>query len=277
MRSISVDDFDLSATLESGQIFRYLRLAEGYLIHHRDRVLQLRQKGRVLYFDGADEAFLVHFLALDEDYREITRSLEVETTVRRAMARYRGLRILRQDPWECLVSFLCSSTKSITHIRVLIEHLCRAFGKPVSLGRYRGYGFPPEGAISDGKRLEQIGLGFRAGYIHRVNQMIREGFFEEIRREPYEEAKARLMRLPGVGDKIADCVLLFSMGFSQSFPVDRWIKRGMEQVYFQGEKVSPRRIRAFAREHFGPFAGYAQQFLYHEWRTRGRSPMARPD
>jgi N-glycosylase/DNA lyase len=277
MRSISVDDFDLSATLESGQIFRYVRLAEGYLIHHRDRVLQVRQNGRVLYFDGADEGFLLHFLALDEDYQEITRNLEVETTVRNAMARHWGLRILRQDPWECLVSFLCSSTKSVTHIRVMIEHLCRAFGKPVSLGHYRGYGFPSEGTIRDGRRLEEIGLGFRAGYIHRVNQIIREGYFEEILREPYQEAKARLMQLPGVGDKVADCVLLFSMGFSQSFPVDRWIKRGMEQIYFHGERISPRRIRAFALEHFGPFAGYAQQFLYHDWRTKGRFPKPRPD
>ena len=274
MRSIRVDDFDLSATLESGQIFRYVRLADGYLIHHRDRVFQVRQNGRMLYFDGTDEDFLVHFLALDEEYREITKSLDVETTVQRAMTEHWGLRILRQDPWECLVSFLCSSTKSITHIRVLIEHLCRAFGKPVSLGHYCGHGFPPEGTITDKRRLREIGLGFRADYIHRVNQMIGEGCFEEILREPYEEAKARLMQFPGVGDKVADCVLLFSMGFRQSFPVDTWIKRGMEQAYFQGQRTSPRRIRVFARDHFGPFAGYAQQFLYHAWRTKGRSPQA---
>jgi len=272
MKSMPIDDFDLAATLESGQIFRYVRLHEGYLVHHRHRVFQILQKGRVLFFDGTDEAFLTHFLALDENYREVTRCLSAEATLRKVIERYWGLRILRQDPWECLISFLCSSTKSITHIKVILERLCRSFGKAVSLGHYQGYGFPSEGAMDDRERLKEIGLGFRAGYVHSVNQIIRDGYFEKVLRAPYEEARGRLMRLPGVGDKIADCVLLFSMGFSQAFPVDTWIKRGMERAYFHGKSTPPGKIRAFSKTHLAPFAGYAQQFLYHYWRTIGKVP-----
>ncbi len=271
MNRIGVEDFDLSSTLESGQTFRYIRLAEGYLVHQRDRVFRICQRGGDLYFDGVEAGFVIHYFGLEGNLREILRPLVEEEVLKEAVELYWGLRILHQDPWECLVSFICSSAKSIDHIKVIVERLCRAFGKPVSLGNYQGYAFPAEGTIDDLDRLEAMGLGFRARYLYEVNRIVQKGYLERIIARPYREARALLMDLPGVGEKVADCVLLFSMEFSQAFPVDTWIKRGMEGVYFHGEKTSSKRIGAFARQRFGPFAGYAQQYLYHYWREKGRT------
>ncbi len=270
MNSIHADDFDLASTLESGQMFRYVRTTEGYLVHQRDRVFKLWQKAGELCFEGVGESFTTHYFGLNENYAGIMRTLRDDGPVNKAMELYWGLRILRQDPWECLVSFLCSSTKNITHIKVLVERLCRSFGDPVSFGDYRGYAFPREGTIQDFEKLQAIGLGFRARYVYEVNQIVRKEYFESILGKPYEAAKASLMDLPGVGEKVADCVLLFSLGFSQAFPVDTWIKKGMEAEYFHGQRTSSAKIGAFAQDRFGLFAGYAQQYLYHYWRERGR-------
>jgi len=270
MNSIHVEDFDLSSTLESGQIFRYVRMTEGYLVHQRNRVFSICQRGSTLYFDGVEERLLAPYFGLDENYRAIMGTLMGDRHVKRAVELYWGLRILRQDPWECLVSFLCSSTKNIAHIRVIVERLCRAFGEPVSLGNYQGFTFPSEGEINDPERLQTLGLGFRARYIYEANRLVRRGYLQRIAGKPYEQARALLTDFPGVGEKIADCVLLFSMGFHQAFPIDTWIKRGMEKTYFQGRRTSSKRISEHARERFGPYAGYAQQYLYHYWRERGR-------
>lgn len=267
MNSIHVEDFDLCSTLESGQIFRYVRMPEGYLVHQRDRVFTVCQRGGTLYFDGVEARFITQYFGLDEDYKGIMGALVDEETVKRAVELYRGLRILRQDPWECLISFLCSSTKTIAHIRVIVERLCRILGEPVSLANYQGYAFPREGTIDDLDRLQAIGLGFRAWYIHRANRIVQSGYLGNVVGKSYEEVRTLLMDLPGVGEKIADCVLLFSMGFLQAFPIDTWIKRGMEETYFQGRKTSTKRIGEFAQRRFGPFAGYAQQYLYHYWRN----------
>jgi N-glycosylase/DNA lyase len=275
MNRIHAEDFDLSSTLESGQTFRYVRMTNGYLIHRKNTVLKIAQKGSVLHFDGADEEFVTQYFGLDENYPAMMATLGSDRTLREAMELYWGLRILRQDPWECLVSFLCSSTKSIAHIRVLVERLCRAFGEPVSFGNYQGYTFPDEGRINDLERLEAIGLGFRTRYIYQVNRIVEQGYLEDMAVKPYPEARALLMELPGVGEKVADCVLLFSMGFSEAFPIDTWIKRGMERTYFGGKRTPSRSIRGLAKERFSSLAGYAQQFLYHYWREQKRLSQRR--
>jgi N-glycosylase/DNA lyase len=277
MNSTHVQDFDLSSSLESGQVFRYVSIPDGYLVHHRDRVFRACQKGSNLLFEGAEAGFISQYFALNEDYRAIMMRLMKDGTVKRAAERYWGLRILRQDPWECLISFLCSSSKSIAHIRVLVERLCRAFGEPVSLGDYQGYTFPREGSINDVEKLEAIGLGFRTQYIYQVNRIVKPRMLQRITRRPYEEARTRLMELPGAGGKVADCVLLFSMGFLEAFPVDTWIKRGMERTYFRREKTSSNKIRTYAQDRFGPFAGYAQQYLYHYWREEGKQARTKGD
>ena len=271
MKSIRIEDFDLCTSIESGQIFRYVHTPDGYLVHAREKIFWVRQRGHELFFDGVDEEFMVSYFGLGQDYPNIMTTLRKDRTVDAALKRYWGLRILQQDPWECLVSFLCSSAKSIPQIRVILERLCHAFGEPITFGNYQGYAFPTEGAFADPVRLSRLGLGFRAEYLHEVNQAIGKEYFQGLTCLPYERAKPRLMALPGLGEKIADCVLLFSLGFSGAFPVDTWIKRGMERVYFDEKRTSPTRIGRFAREYFGPYAGYAQQYLYHYWRNESPS------
>jgi N-glycosylase/DNA lyase len=207
---------------------------------------------------------------LDDDLEEVCRQIGKDPFIERAIAFYQGLRLIRQDPWECLVSFLCSSVKNIPHIKCILENLCRYYGKPVTFDNYRGYGFPSPEQISEARDLERIKVGFRARYLVETSRRAKSMDLGTLRKLEYREAKKELMTLPGVGEKIADCVLLYSLDFTEAFPVDTWIRKAMHRGYHGGKKVSDRAIREFAQGYFGKYAGYAQQYLYHFARNRAR-------
>lgn len=259
-----VHRFDLRATLNSGQVFRFDEQGGYFFLRVRDRVIRLRQEGPRLEYSGCDEAFLRDFFQLEVDLEAIEKELSLDPFVRKAMRSFPGLRVMRQDPWECLVCFICSSASNIPRIRRNIEGLCRLYGHPISLNGYQSFSFPEPGAPLEEEAMRRAGLGFRARYLAALTAGCHRGLdLSGLRRHPYEQAQAALMQLPGVGEKIADCVLLFSLGFSQAFPVDTWIKRVMQQNYFRGRKVSNPFIRQRAWEKFGLNAGYAQQYLFH--------------
>ena len=219
--------------------------------------------------------------------------------MRNAVAACRGLRVLRQEPWECLASFILSSTKQIVQIRQIVSLLCERFGEPingrsgVSAERRKSfeieeYGFLPKAATLPLKKsqfsfpspekiaalteaeLRACKMGFRAPSLFAAARQIADGEFdlENIRRLDYAEARAELMKLRGVGGKIADCVLLFAYGFDSAFPVDVWVERALRQFYFSRRRPTEKSLRRFAATHFGPHAGYAQQYLFHYMRTK---------
>ncbi|MBI4353944.1 MAG: hypothetical protein HY595_01785 [Candidatus Omnitrophica bacterium] len=172
---------------------------------------------------------------------------------------------MRQDPWECLVSFICSAYNNITRIQGMIERLARAYGTAVGFNGFSGYTFPTPEAIaaaSEGE-LRELGLGFRAAYLQATARMMAEGRLplESLRQVNYPAAKTALMQCEGVGDKVADCVALFGLEQYEAFPIDLWMERAM-RYYFRRQKMTPRRIHDFAARHFGSYAGYAQQYLY---------------
>jgi N-glycosylase/DNA lyase len=195
--------------------------------------------------------------------------------MRAAVAACHGLRLLRQDPWECLASFILSSTKQILQIRQIIARLCECFGEPLAVpaGEPPAWSFPTPARLADTTeaQLRACKMGFRAPYLLQAARRVAGGQLDLARLHglPVAEARAELIQLHGVGRKIADCVLLFAYGFQSAFPVDVWVLRALRQLYFPKRRVAPKKLRQFADEHFGVYAGYAQQYLFHYVRKKG--------
>ena len=289
---LPAQDYDLGATLDSGQVFRWARTAGGGAdawvgVVGKHWVRLTPKPGGILAEAGAPQAewdWLRQFLQNEVDLGKILDTFPDDEPMRRAVAACRGLRVLRQEPWECLASFILSSTKQIVQIRQIIRLLGERFGEPL-----RGGGAdPPAGpgerprevyyTFPTPQRLARVGeddlrgckMGFRAPHLLAAARRIADGSFdlERIRGMDYASARRELMELRGVGGKIADCVLLFAYGFESAFPVDVWVERGLRQLYFPRRRVAEKKLRHFAATHFGRHAGYAQQYLFHYVRTQ---------
>lgn len=264
---IKVPIFSLRDTIECGQIFRYTKIKDTYIVQSRDRIFFLKQKSDRLYYDGVDESFLINFFRLDDDLEFILREIDKDPIVHQAILKYRGLRLIRQDPWECFLSFLCSSAKKISHIRSIIELICKGYGEKITFKNIISYGFPEPHRIDNFSKLESIGVGFRKIFLIEACRCIDRQKLLNLKNLNYKEARKELIKSLGVGKKIADCVLLYSLDFMEAFPVDTWIKKGIEKNYFNGKDLSEGEIESFVANHFGPYAGYAQLYLYHFWRN----------
>ncbi len=312
-----VRDYDLAATLSSGQAFRWQFQDNGWngvIGRHRIRLIPTRDGLRAETGHAVtDWQWLRDYLQTEVNLGTVLNTFPDDEPMRNAVAACRGLRVLRQDPWECLASFILSSTKQIVQIRQIVSLLCERFGEPLirpaatfsPLGRREGtysrnskfFPLSPPSRERDGARgashskennlfhsfptpqriaaaseaeLRACKMGFRAPHLLAAARQIAGGKFdlEQPRRLPLAEARAELMKLRGVGGKIADCVLLFAYGFDSAFPVDVWVERALRQLYFSRRRVTAKRLRHFAATHFGPHAGYAQQYLFHYMRTK---------
>jgi N-glycosylase/DNA lyase len=204
----------------------------------------------------------------------VVRTFPDDEPMRAAVAACRGLRLLRQDPWECLASFILSSTKQIVQIRQIVALLCERYGEPLTVASAcpPAFAFPSPARLARATEAElrACKMGFRAPYLLATARLVAGDQFDLARVQslPLEIARTELMQLPGVGRKIADCVLLFAYGFQSAFPVDVWVIKALRQLYFPRRRVSPPRLHRFAATHFGPCAGYAQQYLFHYMRTK---------
>jgi N-glycosylase/DNA lyase len=280
-------DYDLGATFGSGQVFRWRQQGEDWLGVIGRRWVRLRREGDALVAQVAEPTpnwhWLSHYLQLESDLDQVLRSFPDDEPMRAAVARCRGLRLLRQDPWECLASFITSSTKQIVQIRQIVSLLCERYGDSLRVGpgAPAAYAFPSPGRLAQTTEgeLRACKMGFRAPYLLETARRMAANEFDlgAIGRMPIEAARMELMKLPGVGPKIADCVLLFAYGFQPAFPVDVWIMKALKELYFLGRRrVSLARLRQFAAIHFGPNAGYAQQYLFHYMRSSRvpRDPVA---
>lgn len=274
-----VQDYALAETLRSGQAFRWRPISASWEGVVRGRWVRLtEEKGgieaTVATPEVSDWTWLKTYLQVEADIGEITSSFPADEHMKKALAECPGLRLLKQEPWECLASFILSSTKQIVQIQQIVALVCERFGDPLPVPA----GTPPAFAFPGAERIGSLSeadlrcckMGFRAPYLRETARMIAGGEInlESIGRMSIQEARAELMRLPGVGRKIADCVLLFAYHFQQAFPVDVWILKALRQLYFQRKRPSPRRLLEFTQTYFGPNAGYAQQYLFHYMRTR---------
>jgi len=276
--TLAVRDYDLAGTLESGQAFRWHLTDGGWNGVIGNRWVRLRADGFSIVAEAAgpvsDWRWLRHYLQVDLDIGMVVATFPDDEPIRTSVTACRGLRLLRQEPWECLASFILSSTKQIVQIRQIVSLLCERFGEPVPAApQYApAFGFPSPGRLARATEAElrACKMGFRAPYLLGTARAVVEGKIEleRLRQLPVETARAELMGLPGVGRKIADCVLLFAYGFQSAFPVDVWVIKALQKLYFLRRRAPAKRLRHFSETHFGPNAGYAQQYLFHYMRTK---------
>jgi N-glycosylase/DNA lyase len=275
-RTFRVSDYNLAATLTSGQAFRWRFHDGGWESVIDSRWVRLRQKRDEIFAETIgpnDWNWLKNYLQLDADLAQIISTFPKDEPMLTAVEACRGLRLLRQNPWECLASFILSSTKQIVQIQQIVALLCERFGKkiPVPAGHETLFAFPDFIAIASlaERDLRDCKMGFRAPYLLETAKILERGEIrlENLAQLSVNDAREELLKFPGVGKKIADCVLLFAYGFQQAFPVDVWVMKALQQLYFPKRKVRLKRIQKFSQTHFGPNAGYAQQYLFHYMRT----------
>lgn len=279
--------FDLEKTLSCGQLFRWEKHGDWWFGTVERKVIKIRHVNDVLEFEGARNEFVKDYFRLQDDLPCILSTISRDDFIKRATAASPGLRLVRQPPWECLISYICATYKNIPAIRSMIFELSLRFGEKITFEGKVFHTFPDPQVLAAASRHELVscGLGFRAKRIQETARAIAENEvdLEALRKADYAEAKKGLLRLPGVGHKVADCVLLFSMEKLESFPVDVWIKRVVQERYAhwfdalfisrisRKNSLSPREyedVSRSARKYFGKYAGYAQEYLFHFARSR---------
>ena len=278
LAEIGAEDFDLEATLTCGQVFHWMREGAGWLGAVGDAPVYLEQTGgRLLVSAGAEET-AARYLALDHPLAEIRASFPADPAMTTAAEFCRGLRIVRQPAWECVATFITSAMKQVPHIAQISHTLRRRFGARLEWAGRELFAYPTATALArlSEAELRECALGFRAKNLLGAARMIAEGAVDLAQVATLDDAAARaeLCRLPGVGEKVANCALLFGFERVRAFPIDVWIERVLRERYFKRKrKVTLPRLRAFAAEYFGPYGGYAQQYLFHHarmtWRGRG--------
>jgi len=264
---------DLDRTFGSGQCFRWVKKGDAYegVVEHRAFRLMLREGNLFVISDapGAGE-FIRSYLDLDTDYARIEQELSAAGGVLKDACQYgTGLRLLRQYPWETLISFIISANNNIKRITGIIERMCRWLGTPTTWPGM--YGFPPAEHLSacSEAELRALGLGYRAAYVREAALIVASGELdlEHLRTLPEEEIRKQLLKVPGVGRKVADCVMLFAYRQTSVCPVDVWMKRALIACY--GEAPCTRvedMHRRFVRRH-GCLSGFAQNYLFYYLRT----------
>jgi N-glycosylase/DNA lyase len=279
VRTLSVTDFDLADTLECGQTFCWTREGGGYVNADIGQVVYVEQTGNIIQYESsAEDLDIGTVLGLRDPIKDIQREISKDEFLKRSIEFAPGIRIARDPFFPCLVSFLCSIRNNIPNIQRMTQRIRDRYG-PSYKFRGRGYyGFPTVEQLSKATvdELKTFGLDWRAEFIARSTASILAGDIkpEDLVRMEYDEAHEVLKELHGVGDKVADCVCLFSLGFLQAFPIDVWIERVIQEQYGLFTKVGKgyaKKSRA-ARDYFGRYAGYAQEYLYYYTRTGGKKP-----
>ncbi len=279
--SFPVKEYDLDATLSSGQAFRWQKCGEVWSGVVSGRWVRLSTQPFKIVAETTGPAddwlWLIDYLQLEVDLSPLLKSFPDDEPMQSAVKACHGLRLLRQDPWECLASFILSSSKQIIQIQQIIGHICERFGEKLLTPPESPavYSFPTASRLAQvtESELRECKMGFRAPYLLGSARAIVEGEISlaSLQDLPVDQARNQLMQLPGVGRKIADCVLLFAYGAQSAFPVDVWVAKALRQLYFPRRRPNLKRLHSFAATYFGPNAGYAQQYLFHYMRTKIRT------
>ena len=266
---LEIDPLDLGQTLGCGQTFRWRAAPDGtWSGPLGDQFVVLRKAGRRLIVEarpgGRHVRKLVRkHLRADDDIDEVHRVLGTDKVLADGISQLKGLRIVKIDEWECLASFVLATYANIPRITKMIETLSTRYGTRIA-GGVRAFPTHSQLARATSHELMKCGLGYRAQYVKTLCETIDEHQLEHLRTLPYEKLRKELVELPGVGDKVADCVSLFGFGRLEAFPIDVWIERALARLY--GRKGNYSKLRAFAAKRFGPYAGYAQEYLFYNER-----------
>lgn len=296
---IAARDFDLEKTLNCGQVFHWENIGGAYFGTIGALPVRLEQSHNKLMIGAPDDpdgfkpsrsgeapghngvvrAVVENYLALDHPLANICRTFPRDPAMSAAREFCRGLRIIRQPEWECLATFICSSMKQVAHIRQMSLALRKRFGAQKAINGIHVYAFPGAARLAKSREeeLRECALGYRAKNLLGTAKLVASGEanLEAWRKLPDEELRARLCQLPGVGPKVANCVMLFAYERLRAFPIDVWIERVLRQQYFpRRKKVTARQLREFCDDYFGPHGGYAQQYLFHHARQGARAGRA---
>jgi N-glycosylase/DNA lyase len=296
---IRAPDFDLEKTFDSGQVFHWQKVGDGFVGTVGDFPLHVRQDKEMLKvrFGGAPKptraafaeatgsqrvrGIVERYFAFDHPLAEICDSFPKDPLMNATRDFCRGLRIIRQPKWECLATFICSSMKQVAHIRQISLTLRKRFGKQRRIGNQLVYTFasPWRLAQASEKELSECKLGYRAKNLRATARLVSSGQADLEAWSALSDAELRkqLCALPGVGPKIANCVMLFAYERLRAFPIDVWIERVLRQHYFsRRKKMTAQRLREFSETYFGEHGGYAQQYLFHHARLSARRKLLNP-
>jgi len=271
-------EVSVSDSINSGQVFLWRNENRTWLGVNGEDVLEVGADGGESSLDERCR----EFFRLDDDYGKILRDISRDGLVRQGVKRYRGLRLLRQDPFQCYISFIVSSNSSIPNIKTRLERLCRRFGKKATVRENALHLFPSPKRLACASQSELLGcgLGYRAGFVKAAAAQVFEGQIglQELGRSDYPQAKAALTAVPGIGGKVADCIMLFSLEKLEAFPLDTWTLKVLGRHYpekfsLAGRSLTEKRYETAHSEivrHFGKYSGYSQQFLFKMIRDQSR-------
>lgn len=276
MKTLTVDRFNLVDTIESGQTFTWTREGAGYVNSDLGQVIYLEQVGNVLHYEtSSHEVDLSNLFRLDDKLDRIQSEITREGMMKESIAFAPNLRIVRDPLFPCLISFISSIQKNIPAIHTLMNSIRKRWGPAYEFRGRTYFGFPSLDEISQAtvSDFERLNAGYRSRFfVKTIEAMSRGDVTEEhLRTMEYGDAHRMLKTLHGVGDKVADCVCLFSLGFLEAFPIDVWIEKVIQSHYpiFEREGKTYQKRAEAARNYFGQYAGYAQEYLFYYSRCNG--------
>ncbi len=268
--------FKAKDIFECGQCFRWNEEPDGsYTGIFGHNVLNVKEEKDIVITgicNGDIEEICKYYFDLDRNYEEIKKTLSlVDDNMKESIKYGEGIRILNQDLWEMIISFIISANNNIPRIKGIIERMSAKYGQEIKFRGKSYYTFPTIDELSQAsvKDLKDLGLGFRDRYVYETTKKIKEGKInlENLKQEPTNEVRKQLLTLTGVGPKVADCIMLFStLKRFDVFPVDVWVRRVMNDLYIHNEdetKVNKKQIQEIARDKFGALEGIAQQYLFY--------------
>lgn len=267
----NADSFEPKHIFECGQCFRWEREADGsYTTVAGNMVVNVAKNDDCIIFNNASDKefhdFWFDYFDLGTNYGQIKQRLASnDEHLKNAVAYGSGIRLLNQELWECIISFIISANNNIPRIRGIIQRLCERFGDRLSYGGKTYFTFPKPEQITG--NLSYLRSGYREQYIKNACEAFLNSSNLQITSLSTDEARKRLLTVKGIGPKVADCILLFGLGRREVFPVDVWVKRCLHELY--ESETKGKKPREFAEEHFGSLAGFAQQYLFYYMRDAG--------
>ena len=261
---------DIDNSINSGQVFLWERHGTSWYGIDGQDILKINQNGAIKSILNSK----TNFFRKNDNIQEIIKSISKDKTVKKAVKEYEGLRIFKQEPFQCMISFIISSNSNIQKIKSSLEKITKKFGKKITIENKDFFLFPEPEKIAKASigEIKACGVGYRAPFIKEAAKMVvsKKINFEYLEKCDYQEAKKNICLVPGIGNKVADCIMLFSLNKLEAFPLDTWIIKILEKYYSNEFKIETKTITTNQYDmlhekivnYFGPYCGYAQQFLF---------------
>ena len=259
---------DVDTSINSGQVFLWKKIKKNWFGVNGQNILKINESAKIKQYKNPK----MDLFRNRDNIKKIIKSISRDPTTKKAVRKYPGLRIIDQDPFQCLISFIVSSNSNIQKIKQNLEHISIKFGNKTEFENKEFFLFPEPKQIASASinEIYDCGVGYRAKYIKSAAEMIyaKEIKLEDLKKTSYEEAKKCIKNIPGVGNKVADCIMLFSLDKLEAFPLDIWTIRILQKYQkfeFDTKTITDKQYEKLHKKiinHFGPYAGYSQQFLF---------------